>query len=90
MKRSSTIIACGIGGAVCTLAALLFTPAYWWLGLFAGFSAGYISGDFGDVVEAVPLALSRAWEETDAWLRESARDVKEWFKRLHVAICSGL
>ena len=90
MERSSTIIACGIGGAVCTLAALLFTPAYWWLGLFAGFSAGYISGDFREVVEAVPLALSRAWDKTDVRLRTTATAVKRWLKEPHEVIYSGL
>ncbi|MBI4149261.1 hypothetical protein HY491_02335 [Candidatus Woesearchaeota archaeon] len=90
MKLSSTIVACFVGGAVCTLVALLCAPAYWWLGLLAGFSAGYISGDFGEVLRAVPVALSRAWKQTDQGIRKAAAAAREFFRKPHEVLYPGL
>ena len=46
-------IACFIGGAVCVIIALLVNPMFWWLGLIAGFAAGYFAYEVKEVKEAI-------------------------------------
>lgn len=51
-------IACFIGGVTCSGVALLVSPAYWWLGLLAGFAGGYVSFEFTAVPAAVKKVLA--------------------------------
>lgn len=60
METRKIAIACFIGGAICTAIALMVEPLFWWLGLLAGFAAGYISYEFKEVPKAIP----RAWHAT--------------------------
>ncbi|MBI4098737.1 MAG: hypothetical protein HY437_01730 [Candidatus Magasanikbacteria bacterium] len=59
-------IACAIGGAIGTAVALMVTVAFWWLGLLAGFCAGYVSYEF----RAVFRAISQAWRVAIAGTEE--------------------
>ena len=52
------------GGALC-LVALLVAPAFWWLGIIAGFAAGYLSYQFRDVLAAAAKAYAAACEKVD-------------------------
>ena len=55
-------LACFIGGITTTGIALLVAPAFWWLGLIAGFPAGYLAYEFREVVRAVPPAFKASAE----------------------------
>ncbi len=50
-------LACAVGGAIGTAVALMVAAAFWWLGLLAGFCAGYVSYEFRAVLRAIPEAL---------------------------------
>jgi hypothetical protein len=56
--------ACFVGGIVCCGAAMLAAPAFWWLGLFAGFAGGYVAYEFREIVRAAPGAFRMAMHET--------------------------
>ncbi|MFA6100019.1 MAG: hypothetical protein WC750_04035 [Patescibacteria group bacterium] len=62
METRKIALACFIGGALCSLVALLFAPAFWWLGLIAGFVGGYLAYDFREVPRAVPKAAQAVGE----------------------------
>lgn len=53
-------LACAIGGAIGTAVALIVAAPFWWLGLLAGFSGGYVSYEFRAVLRAIP----QAWKMT--------------------------
>jgi len=63
VETKKIAIACFVGGVLFCVAALLFSPTYWWLGLIAGFAGGYISYEFRDVLKAIPVALQAAKKE---------------------------
>ncbi len=60
MEAKKIGLACFVGGVVCALCALAFTPAYWWLGLIAGFAGGYIAYEFREVLTTIPKAYRAA------------------------------
>lgn len=61
MKKTWKIaVACFIGGVLCSAVALVFTPTYWWLGIFAGIAGGYVSYEFREVLRAIPVAFRAA------------------------------
>jgi len=67
-ETKNIAIACFIGGVICSATALLFAPAYWWLGMLAGFAGGYISYEFREVREAIPVAIENArYNLSDGW-----------------------
>jgi len=75
METRKIALACFIGGALCSLVALLFAPAFWWLGLIAGFVGGYLAYDFREVLRAIPKAahevgqiIAKEWPGTKKWL----------------------
>ncbi|MFH0892615.1 MAG: hypothetical protein V1867_07640 [Candidatus Falkowbacteria bacterium] len=87
-------VACFIGGVICCGTALVFSPAYWWLGLFAGFAGGYLSYEFREIFRAVPHALRAASVASReyAHLRkeEFFASIKAWFRRPHPFLYTGL
>ncbi|MFC1615143.1 hypothetical protein ACFL22_01155 [Patescibacteria group bacterium] len=83
MEAKKIALACFIGGALCCAVALWFSPTYWWLGLIAGFAAGYISYEFREVCQAVPTALRAAKRDgADVWEKRLV-DVKNWLSKRH-------
>lgn len=49
--------ACFIGGALCALVALIFSPNFWWLGALAGLAGGYLGYEFRLTLTAIPIAV---------------------------------
>lgn len=75
METRKIALACFIGGALCSLIALLFAPAFWWLGLIAGLVGGYLAYDFREVLRAIPKAahevgqiIAKEWPAAKKWL----------------------
>ncbi len=75
METRKIALACFIGGAICSAVALLFAPAFWWLGLIAGFVGGYLAYDFREVLRAIPKAahevgrvIAEEWPGAKKWL----------------------
>jgi len=50
-------LASATGGIIGTLVALIAATTLWWLGLLAGFAAGYLAYEFREVVRTVPVAF---------------------------------
>ncbi|HBV58138.1 MAG TPA: hypothetical protein DEB73_02680 [Candidatus Magasanikbacteria bacterium] len=90
METRKIAVACFIGGVLCCTVALLFAPAYWWLGLLSGIAAGvtsgYISYDFREILKAVPVAL-RAAERRGS---SAVNFVEEWLHKPHPFIYLSL
>lgn len=82
-------LACFIGSVLCCAVAFALAPVYWWLGLIAGFAGGYISYDFRDVLRAIPIAATRAWQGTRDIPGDVAHDVKVWFLKPHPFLLMG-
>jgi hypothetical protein len=61
--------ACALGSAIGTLIACLVHPHWWWLGLVAGFCAGYILQDAAAFARAIP----RAWDAAIRSMQGEAR-----------------
>lgn len=83
METRKIAVACFIGGVLCASVALYFTPAFWWLGLFAGAAGGYFSYEFRNVLRAIPVALRdarRGGAKVLSWLTVNA---KSWFSKPH-------
>jgi hypothetical protein len=79
-------LACFIGGVICTAVALLVAPAFWWLGIIAGFCAGYLAYEFGEVLRAIPIAFSatsKGFDEFRKWSERRVSATKEWFSEQH-------
>ena len=53
METKKVALACFIGGAICVAIALAVNPVLWWLGMLAGFAAGYLSYEFREVRTAI-------------------------------------
>jgi len=101
METKKIAVASFIGGAICSAVALMFAPAYWWLGLIAGISAGLVSGyisyDFRDVLRKIPIALRAAGKgvaiaitEVIDTVTDAAHEIKEWSKKPHPFVYSSL
>ncbi|MBI5222092.1 MAG: hypothetical protein HY980_01165 [Candidatus Magasanikbacteria bacterium] len=101
MDTKKIAVACFIGGALCCAVALMFAPAYWWLGLLSGIAAGvtsgYISYDFREVCRAVPVALCAAGRGGKIALiaivyamQSATSSVKEWFGEPHAIFYPSL
>jgi len=77
-------LACFVGGAVCTAVALLVLPALWWLGMLAGFAAGYLAYEFREVLQAVPKAARAARQGLFCGFSGFAEGlvfIKNWFAK---------
>ena len=76
-------LACFIGGALGAFVTLLVSPTLWWFGILAGFAGGYVSYEFKQVRQAIPVA----WKEvrhTGYWVvKETIGAVEEFFERKH-------
>ncbi len=90
-------LACFIGGAICSLVALIFIATYWWLGLIAGLFGGYLGYDFREVLIAIPKAFSIAkkgsgkvfksiWEQTNKFFKA----IYKWLNSPHPFLCPAL
>ena len=78
-----------IGGAVCAGVALLLSPTLWWIGMFAGFAAGYLAYEFKDAFVIVHRFLQRlppwiSWE-----MRDLRQKVVATFKKPHPFFYTG-
>lgn len=62
--------ACCIGGAFCALVAKSVAPAWWWIGLLAGFPTGYLAYEFKAVVTAVRKAMTELPGELRAYRQQ--------------------
>lgn len=60
METRKIAWACFIGGALCAAVALIFSPAFLWLGVLAGVAGGYVSYEFRATLLAIPIA----WRQT--------------------------
>ncbi len=58
--RGKIAVACGLGGGIGALVALQMNPLFWWVGLLVGGLVGYLSYEFKQVLQAVPVA----WKAT--------------------------
>lgn len=83
METKKIGFACFIGGTLCGALALWFSPTYWWLGLIAGGAGGYISYEFRESYQAVPIALNTAGKGSVRVWNKSLRHTIEWFSRPH-------
>jgi hypothetical protein len=70
-QTGKVFFACALGAFVGALMALQIRHAFWWVGLLAGFSVGYLAYEVKKVIEAVPVAWKRAtswrWHPDKAW-----------------------
>lgn len=72
MESRKIMLACFIGGCICTLIALLVAPAFWWLGILAGFIIGYFAYDLKEIYYAIP----KAWRATKKSIGSLGKYVK--------------
>ncbi|NCN07126.1 hypothetical protein GW933_00370 [Candidatus Falkowbacteria bacterium] len=49
------MVSCFVGGFFGTLVAIVSGVGFWWLGLLVGFSTGYLSYEFHQVLAAIPI-----------------------------------
>ena len=90
METKKIAIACFFGGVLGSFVALICTPAYFWLGSFAGFAGGYLSYEFREVLRAMPIAFRLARSGgagalvclRDA-LRDEWRSIRVWINEPH-------
>jgi hypothetical protein len=78
--------ACFIGGVTLCLVALLVAPAFWWLGIVAGFASGYIAYEFREVFRAIPEAIEVTKTVGGLFgeaLKMMFEDVIAWFRKQH-------
>jgi len=86
-------LACAIGGAIGTAVALMVAVAFWWLGLLAGFCAGYVSYEFRAVLRAIPEAWRMTVAGMDAGTKAMIHEVRFFFVPhpiFHTSILFGL
>lgn len=86
METKKIAVACFIGGALCCAAALMFAPVYWWFGLFAGLAGGYVSHEFREFIQAIPVA----WRTTKRDIVHVWNEASAWAKHILVHPCFGL
>jgi len=79
METKKIAIACFVGAAIGTVIALSVAPLFWWLGMLAGFGAGYLCYDLKEVREKAPIAWTAA--------RKGSRYSLDWLKRPHPFLC---
>lgn len=96
METRKIAAACFAGGVICCLVALLVTPAYWWMGLLAGFAGGYLGYEFREALRMIPVAWRVVMAESQSswqiFLDEksrAARIVQEWLAEKHVFLYPG-
>ncbi len=77
METRKIAVACFVAGVLFCIVALIFVPNYWWLGFIAGVAGGYLSCEFREVRQAIPIAFLRAlgrkgvkaWKSTIVWAK---------------------
>lgn len=74
---------CSTGGAIGVGVALMISPALWWLGILAGFIAGYFAYEFKDVIRALPKALAEISRGSAEAATGKFNNLLNWFKRPH-------
>ena len=77
METRKIGLACFIGGVLFGIVALIFTPGYWWLGFFAGTAGGYVSYEFREFWQAVPVAFLHAMNREREFARTHKQEIKE-------------
>jgi hypothetical protein len=88
--HTKIVIACFFGGALGLTVALLVTPALWYLGLLAGFVAGYLGYEFRQTVAAIPRAWRAAgngvqsgWDAIEGAWKRMAHAIESWLSIKH-------
>ncbi len=71
METGKIAWACFIGGALCAAVALIFSPAFLWLGVLAGVAGGYVSYEFRATLRAIPVA----WRQTEGKFTKIGKEV---------------
>ncbi len=79
-------VACFIGGTLCCGVALWLAPLYWWLGVFGGLAGGYLSYEFSNVLQAIPIAFKTIKNETSQRWNNLVEDICKWFLCPHPII----
>lgn len=80
MKETQKIaLACFIGGALGAFVTLLVSPTLWWFGMLAGFAGGYVSYEFKQVRQAIPVA----WKAAGGIRMEFVGEIKAFFSQKH-------
>lgn len=72
----------------CLATALIVSPRYWWLGIIAGFAAGYIGYEFKAVIKAVPLAFKKAISKIAFALKKYPIELTSIILSIIPVICS--
>jgi hypothetical protein len=72
-QTGKVFFACALGAFVGALVALQINHNFWWVGLLAGFSVGYLTYEFKKITTAVPEAwnatISFRWHLNKEWWR---------------------
>lgn len=76
METKKVAIAVAYGGAIGLATAIWLTPTIWFLGLFAGFTAGYLAYEFREVISAIPIAFMVSVASPAA--RKAAQKFAKW------------
>ena len=90
METKKIAAACFVGGVLCSFAALMFTPDYWWLGLLAGFAGGYVGYEFREVLRAIPVAWRVANDGRAFVWRGVVKGIREWRSDDHPFVYAGV
>ena len=70
-----------IGGAIGGCVAALMDPTLWWLGMVAGYAAGYVAYEFRAVLRALPIAARATWTGAPKALRAAGNFVRVFASR---------
>jgi len=68
------LLACFLGGVVCSATAFLLTPTLWWLGIPAGFIAGYFAYEFREAIRESKKAAPVIFDSVIFFIRA----ILEW------------
>jgi hypothetical protein len=90
METKKIAVACFVGGVLCCGATLLLTPTFWWLGIIAGLAGGYISYEFREVLNAIPIALRAKREVLNDLIAEVREPIKKWRAKRHTFFSLGM
>jgi hypothetical protein len=86
MEAKKIFIACLIGGILCTATAIACSPAFWWVGMLAGFAGGYLAFEFRKVLQAIPIAWERATSFADKKLSDGWETVLKFLRGIRTEL----
>lgn len=89
METRKVALACFVGGILGAATAWYFSPNFWWLGLLAGFTGGYLGYEFREVVKAFMEATEIAGGSVWLVVSEGTVMAKEWVCEPHPFLYLG-